>query len=261
MTAQGQAPRRAVPDQAKGVSMKIIILAGGYAKRMWPLTEDRPKPLLPVAGRPIIEHILDRIKGIDAEVIISTNQRFGPAFREWIGGVSFPRPLKLVTEPTVSESGKLGAVAGLNHVIQSQGIEDDVLVIGGDNMFGFEIDSLLEFQRERGSPVVACHDLKDADKARDRFGVCELDQESRVINFQEKSPEPASALASTCIYYFPREVLPMIAEYLEGENNPDATGFFIDWLRERTPVHGFVFREPWHDIGSPEIYEEASRDT
>ena len=240
--------------------MKIIILAGGYAKRMWPLTEDQPKALLPVAGRPIIEYILDRIKGTDADIIISTNQKFGPAFRRWLSGMSFPRPLKLVVEPTLSEEGKLGSVGGIMHVIEDQGIDDDVLVIGGDNIFGFELSDFLEFQRQKGSPVVAFHDLKDIEKVRNRFGVCELGPDSMIVDFQEKSSEPVSALASTCIYYFPREFLPMISDYLRGDNNPDATGFFIDWLRKKTNVHGFVFEEPWHDIGSFELYKEANEE-
>ncbi len=239
--------------------MKIIILAGGYAKRMWPLTENQPKALLPVAGRPVIEYILDRIKDIKADVIISTNQRFEPAFRQWLSGVSFPMPLKLVAEPTVSHDRKLGSVGGTMHVIESQGIDDDILLIGGDNIFEMDITGFLKFQKEKGTPVVAFHDLQDIEKVRNRFGVCELRHDNRVINFQEKSPEPVSTLVSTCIYFFPRETLPMIREYLEAGSSPDAMGLFIDWLRRKVPVHGFVFRESWFDIGSFDIYEEADR--
>jgi glucose-1-phosphate thymidylyltransferase len=238
--------------------MKTIILAGGYAKRMWPLTEDQPKALLPVAGRPIIEYILDRLAGFGGPVYVSTNEKFEPHFREWLLGLRGAGKPRLVVEPSTSEERKLGAVGGLAHVIRTQGIDDDLLVIAGDNLFEADLNRLLEFQSLKRTPVVAFHDLGDTENVRNRFGVCLLSPDSKIIHFQEKSSEPVSALASTGIYYFPREALPFIGEYLSGGNNPDAPGFFIDWLSRRTAVHGFVFSERWIDIGSFEFYARAN---
>jgi len=239
--------------------MKIIIMAGGYAKRMWPLTENQPKSLLPVAGKPMINHILEKLEGLEHEgkIIISTNSKFGEVFREWER--NHPQDFEVVTEPTRSENEKMGTIGAINWLIKENGIDDDLLIVGGDNIFEFKMKDFLSFQRERKAPALALHDLGDIEKVRNKFGVCILDEEGKIAEFQEKPSEPKSALTATCIYYFPREIISHIDEYIAGNNNPDAPGFFTTWLMKRMPVHGFVFKEAWHDIGSFEVYEEVNR--
>ncbi len=239
--------------------MRIIIMAGGYAKRMWPLTENQPKSLLPLAGKPIINHILEKLEGLEHEgkIIISTNSKFGKVFQEW--EKSHPGSFDVVVEPTMNEDEKMGTIGAINWLVKEKGIDDDILIVGGDNLFEFSMKDLLSFQRERQGPVLALHDLGDVEKVRKKFGVCILDEEGKIAEFQEKPSEPKSTLTATCIYYFPREIITHIDEYLEEKNNPDAPGFFTTWLMSRMPVHGFVFKEPWHDIGSFEVYEEVNR--
>jgi glucose-1-phosphate thymidylyltransferase len=239
--------------------MKIIIMAGGYAKRMWPLTENQPKALLPVAGKPMINHIIEKLDGIETNgnIIISTNSKFGDAFREWER--DHPQSFDIVVEPTMSEEEKFGSIGAIRWLIKEKGIDDDILIVGGDNLFEFNIKEFLRFQKEKNTPLIALHDLGDIEKVRNRYGVCILDNDNKITELQEKPTEPRSTLTSTCVFYFPKEVISHIDEYLAGNNNPDAPGFFNRWLSERTPVHGFVFSEPWHDIGSLEVYEQVNK--
>jgi glucose-1-phosphate thymidylyltransferase len=239
--------------------MKVVIMAGGYAKRMWPLTENQPKSLLPIAGKPMIDHILQKLSGIprDGKIIISTNSKFGDVFSAWAR--KRPDGYEVVTEPTRREEEKFGTVGAMNWLIKEKHLDDDLLIIGGDNLFEMDLKDFLSFQRQKGGPSVALHDLKDPERVRKKLGVCVLNQEGRIVGFQEKPESPKSTLAATCIYYFPRPVLKHFQEYLSDNNNPDAPGFFVQWLSRKMPVFGFVFSEPWYDIGSFEVYEEVNR--
>jgi len=236
--------------------MKVIIMAGGYAKRMWPLTENQPKSLLPVAG---INYIIDKLDGIErsGNIIVSTNNKFGDVFHEWEKNQD--QEFDVVVEPTMKEDEKFGTVGAINWLIKEKNIDDDILIIGGDNLFELDLKRFLDFQKERGGPSNALYDLVDYDKVRKKLGVCILGDDKCISEFQEKPEEPKSALVSTCIYYFPKEVLKLIDEYLSGENSPDSPGFFVQWLMKKMPVHGFVFNEKWYDIGSFDVYDEVNQ--
>ncbi|RLJ05484.1 MAG: nucleotidyltransferase family protein [Candidatus Aenigmatarchaeota archaeon] len=241
--------------------MKAIILAGGFAKRMWPLTKDYPKVLLPVKGRPVIEHIMEKLENLSDidSVHVSTNQRFEKDFREWINRFSEKtnKKINLVVEPARKEEEKLGSIGALKFFIEKEGIDDDLLIVGGDNLFGFSLEDFVNFFKEKRTPVMAFFDMENPEKVRGKYGVCVLDEHGKVIEFQEKPDSPKSTLASTAVYLFPKEMLNMIHEYIEGKNNPDALGFFIEWLKDKTTVHGFTFKEKWFDIGTHETYQEA----
>jgi glucose-1-phosphate thymidylyltransferase len=239
--------------------MKAVILAGGYARRMWPLTENQPKSLLPVADRPIIEHIIEKLEGLEEVegIYISTNEKFEKHFSDWVKGLNTKKQVKLIIEPSACEEKKLGAVGGLKFLIEKEGIKDDLLVVGGDNLFESDLNRFLGFYRDKETPAVAFHDIGDVEKIRGKFGVCVLNEKGRIMEFQEKPQEPRSTLAATCIYLFPSQALDMVSEYLADRNNPDAPGFFINWLSQRQDVHGFVLPGRWFDIGSFEGLREA----
>ncbi len=239
--------------------MKAIILAGGFAKRMWPLTLERPKPLLPVAGRPVIEHLLDKLVQIGEidTIYITTNKRFEPAFREWLGSAGHERDIRLVIEDTSSEEEKLGSIGAMKHIIDKEGIDDDVLCVGGDNLLEDGFHGFLEFFRKQDSMVFGLHEMQDSSNLS-RYGITSIDKANRVVDFEEKPEQPKSNLVSTAVYAIPRGGLGLIDEYLSGMNNPDAFGHFISWLHKRSPVFGFVFRNRWFDIGSLETYQKAN---
>lgn len=244
--------------------MKCMILAGGFAKRMWPLTMDFPKALLPVAGKPVIDHILDRLGSIDEldEIHVSTNRKFEQIFRKWMKerGPKGDKKLVLIVEPALKEEEKFGSIKAIDYFIRQNNINEDILIIGGDNLFRFDIADFLRFSHEKKAPVVAFFDIGDTEKVREKFGVCVLDEEGKITEFQEKPKEPKSTLVSTCIYHFNRPSLGMVSRYLSDRNNPDSPGYFIDWLSQKTPVYGFVSKEKWYDIGSQETYRQADRE-
>ncbi len=242
--------------------MHAVVLAGGFAKRLWPLTKDMPKPLLSVGGRPIIEYILDKLSEIDEldKIFISVNSKFEPHFREWLHGSDFSKSIEIVPEPSTSEEEKLGAVGSLGYLLKERDVSDDLIVVAGDNLFDFDIKQFLKTNGS-SSPVVAIFDMEGKESVRDKYGVVVLDEKGTIREFHEKPADPVSTLVSTGCYFFPKKSVEMIYEYLKGRNNADAPGFFIAWLAKQMAVQGYVFDgdSRWFDIGSPESLEEANR--
>jgi len=240
--------------------MKAIILAGGYAKRLWPVTKNMPKQLLPVAGKPIIEYPIENIeltKGIK-EIIISINAYFEFNFREWFTKYQFRKKTKLVIEKTFSEEEKLGSIGALNYLIDKLKIKDNLLIIGGDNLFEFSLRKFVNFFRKTKTSVLALYDIKDKEKVKGRYGIAEIDNDDKVIGFEEKPQEPKTALVNTACAILSKEDIKLIPQYIEEGNNKDAFGYLLKWLIEKRPIHGFVFDSPWFDIGSFEAYDAAN---
>ncbi|MFO7927967.1 sugar phosphate nucleotidyltransferase [Natronomonas sp.] len=235
--------------------MKAVVLAGGYATRLWPITKHRPKMLLPIGETTVIDRIFGALEADDRieEVYVSTNERFAAEFETHLGGSEFEKPV-LSVEETVEEDEKFGVVGALQQLIDREGIDDDLLVVAGDNLIGFDLSEFVDFFEAQGSATLAAYDVDDREKAKS-YGLVELDGE-RVVDFQEKPDEPNSTLVSIACYGFPRESL-RFEEYLDDGNNPDEPGWFLQWLQNREPVHAFVFGEPWFDIGTPQSYLEA----
>ena len=241
--------------------MKVIILAGGYAKSLWPLTKNTPKPLLKVGGKAIIDYILEKIeiiKDIDS-IIISTNKKFKEPFKVWIKNHKFKEKVKLIIEPTTTEGKKLGTIGGLSYVINHTKIDEDLLIIGGDNIFEFNLQNFIDYYKDNKSPIIALYDMKSKQKVMNKYGVCVLGKQNKIIEFQEKPAKPKSSLISTACYIFPREDVKLIDRYLKEGNNPDAMGFFITWLINNKDVYGWTFKENWFDIGSLDELERAKK--
>jgi glucose-1-phosphate thymidylyltransferase len=219
-----------------------------------------PKQLLPVAGKPIIEYLIENIeltKGIK-EVIISVNAYFEPNFREWFTKYQFRKKTKLVIEKTHSEEEKLGSVGALNYLINELKIKDDVLVIGGDNLFEFSLRGFINYYIKKKKSVVALYDIKDKDRIRGRYGVVEVNEDNQITGFEEKTENPKTSLVNTACTILSKEDIKLIPEYLAGGNNKDAFGYLIQWLIKKNPLYGFPFDSPWFDIGSFEAYDAAN---
>lgn len=247
--------------------MKAIILAGGFATRLMPLTKHIPKALLPVDGKPIIDFLVEKMPEVEEidKIIVSTNAKFENHFRYWQRGISraLNQNIKVVVEPTKKEEEKLGAVGALNYVIQEENLEDDsLLIVAGDNLFEFRLADFADFYRKHEEqPVAAFCDLKSKDKVREKYGVGILDENNKVIDFQEKSSDPQSTLASAGCYLYPPNIAELIKEYLEDpKQNRDAPGYFADWLRQKADMYGYVFEKAWYDIGSFESYDQVNED-
>ena len=240
--------------------MKTILLAGGYAKRLWPLTKDSPKSLLSIAGKPIIEYILDGIEKIEEieEIYLSTNLKFEANFKEWLKSYKSSKEIKLISEETRDEKEKLGSIGALNFLMDHLGLKEDLLIIGGDNLFDFDLKNLIDFYRAKKKSVVLLYDMKETERVKGKYGVLDVDSSFEIINSEEKPEEPKSTLISTACYIFSKEDLALIKDYLASGNNPDAIGFFVAWLCKRSDIYGLIHKGHWFDIGSFDDYERAN---
>jgi glucose-1-phosphate thymidylyltransferase len=228
--------------------MKAIVLAAGYATRLRPLTDTWSKELLPVAERPIIDWILDRIEDVDDvdAVHVVTNARKAPAFLEWASG----REVTIHDDGTTSNDDRLGAIGDMQFVIDEAKLDDDLIVIAGDNLFDFELGDIVEYWHSKGvASAVAVRDVGSLELAS-QYGVVDLDEDGRIRSFIEKPADPASSLAATATYVYHREHARLIKTYLEGDHGSDQPGRFVAWLQRHEPVYGWVFRETWFDIGN-----------
>ena len=239
--------------------MKGLILAAGYATRLYPLTKDKAKPLLPVGNRPVIGHILEKLERIAGltEVVVVTNHKFHAQFREWIETQPFPVPLSVVDDGSQSEEDRLGAVGDILFVIRQRRLREDLLVVGGDNLFDFGLDSFVSFARTKSPfPSVLLYDVGDLDLAR-HYGIAALDADGRVARLEEKPDAPTSTLASMCVYYFPEKTLSFFEEYERLSHSKDAPGHYIRWLQEKKGIYGNVAQGMWYDIGDLTSYQKA----
>ena len=241
--------------------MKALILAAGCATRLYPLTKEYPKPLLEVGKRPIVNYIIDKLETLDDidEILVVTNSKFMPQFKKWRSHLKSRKHISLVDDLTKSHSARRGAIGDINFVINKKRLKDDLLVMGGDNLFDADLKEFLFFVKGNPSPVIGAYNIKDISQAK-KYGVIKLGAKFKLIDFKEKPENPESTLIAMCLYYFPKRKLRLIKEYLNSKTDKhDATGFYIDWLRKKVPVYGFVFDGFWYDIGDHKFYREAKQ--
>lgn len=245
-----------------------IILAGGYARRLAPITDYIPKPLLLIDGVPLIEYVIRSILELDVNrIIISTNKKFEKAFRYFLRNVYCNylngRGLKfyLSVEPSESNEEKLGAVGGLWFTIQLFNIDisdNDLLVILGDNLYDFDLKEFISFAKRKKEITIGAYKLGNNALAKN-YGVLYLDNDNRVKKLIEKPENPESDIISTGIYYFPNEKIKTIGEFLEKYKKVDAIGKLFEYLVNEYTVYSYIFKGKWFDIGTKESYEDANR--
>lgn len=238
--------------------MKALILAAGYATRLYPLTKDRPKPLLSIAGKPILEYIMEKLEkteGIDT-IYLVTNQKFVLDFKDWLTDFKIEKRVKTLNDGSTCDDDKLGAIGDIGFVLEKERIDDDLLIIAGDNLFEFDLSRFIRFFQEKKAPCIALYDIGDKERAK-KYGVAAIDANQRIVKFEEKPPYPSSTLIATCLYLFSMKDLSLISTYLKEKRSSDAPGFYIQWLAEKEEVYGFVFKEKWYDIGSLESLRVA----
>lgn len=241
--------------------MEALILGAGYATRLYPLTKDRPKPLLPVGGVPILERIcrqLEVLPGLST-IHLVTNHTFAGAYDTWLADYSRRRAdgpqLRLHDDGTTTPETRLGAIGDLQFVIGKAGIDDDLLVVAGDNLIDAGLEGFASYARQKGA-AVGLKDFKDPQKVR-LYGVVETNPEGRVVGFEEKPAAPRSTLVGVGLYHFPRATLPLVAKYLGQGHSKDAPGYYLQWLHRETPVFGYVLDGDWYDIGDLDSYHRA----
>lgn len=244
--------------------MKALILAAGYATRLYPLTLTQPKPLLPVAGRPMVEYVLDNLTpvgGID-RVYVVTNAKFASQFEAWSQAYRSNRraafDFRVINDGSTDDSNKLGAIGDLHLVLDREQVDDDLIVVAGDNLFSQPLGGFGEACRRWNAPVLGVYDVGSLELAK-RYSTVDLQEGGRIGSFVEKPPQPTSTLVGIALYYYPRHVLPLIRQYVAEGNNPDQPGRLVQWMCSRTPFYTWQVPGLWYDIGSKETLEEANR--
>ncbi len=232
-----------------------ILLAAGYATRLYPLTKDRPKALLPLADGVIVDEVLGALDGTPGirKRLLVTNHRFAEQFRQWqqSRGVD----IQILDDGTDTAETRLGAIRDLELARQQTDPQDDLLVLGTDNLFSWPMaDFVAQARRRRPDASIALWQAPSPEAAA-RFGVVVRDASGRITTFVEKSPSPPSADVALCVYYFPAPMCGTIRAFIAGGGNPDAPGFFLEWLVRRSRVYGVMMAGEWHDIGTPQEYE------
>ena len=240
--------------------MKAIILAAGYATRLYPLTLHTPKALLPINQKAIIDYIveeLNTIQEIDA-IYVVTDHRFADDFTTWAKTAPGKTPIEVIDDGTTDDTNKKGAVGDIGFVIEQKQIDDELLVIAGDNFFTYSLQDYVNFYREKGHDCVCVKKWPNREELK-QFGVALLDADGKVLDIEEKPAQPKSDTAVFATYLYKQDTVPLFAEYLAAGNNPDAPGNFPAWLYRRKDVYAYTFSGECYDIGTPESYREVCR--
>ncbi len=242
--------------------MNILILAGGYGTRLYPLIIDKPKALLDVNNRALIDYAVERvIHWPDVNIIyVVTNNKFYQHLKDWAKGQKkILEKICIVNDKTETPETRLGSIGDINFVLKNEKPDDDLLVMGSDNLFDYALDDFITFARKNSpSGTIGLYDIRELEGAK-KFGVVALDHKGKILSFEEKPKEPKSSLIAMCLYYFPKKTLGLIQEYLIESRKSDMAGDYIRWLCGRQDVYGFKFSGLWFDIGSIESYQEAQK--
>lgn len=231
--------------------MKCIILAAGYATRLYPLTENFPKPLLEIGGKPILDHLIEDVDDYIDEFIVVTNHKFIDIFKEW--AEKFEGKVKVLDDGTSTNETRLGAVKDIQLVVEKALLHDDCLVMAGDNLLDFSLKGFIEFAREKKTSCVMCH-LEDRVEALRKTAVISVD-EGRITSYEEKPQEPKGNLAVPPFYIYRSEDIARINEALEAGCGYDAPGSFAAWLSKKCSMYAYVMPGKRYDIGDIKSYE------
>lgn len=233
--------------------MKCILLCAGYATRLFPLTENFPKALLEIGGRPLLDYILDEVNSLEQvdSIYLVTNAKYTPHFEKWANEKNNIKPITVINDGTSTNDDRLGAIGDIHYTIEQAKINDDVLIIAGDNLFTFKLKDMVEFYEAKKAPIISVKEEKDRELLK-RLGVAQLTDDMQVIGFEEKPAEPKSNYSVYAEYIYSKEVLPIFEEYLAQGNSNDAPGNFVAYLHKKIPTYAYCFKGECYDVGTHE---------
>lgn len=242
--------------------MTAIILAAGYGTRLYPLTLDKPKALLEVGGKTILDRLLAKIEEVKkcGKAYIVTNEKFHKSLEDWKKRRDFSFETEVINDRTRSNETRLGAIGDINLALRERSINDDLLITGSDNLFEFKLTDFVEFaEKNRPHNAIALFDVGDK-KLAQKYGICSLDKNARVIDFEEKPASPKSTLAATALYFVPKEKIADIYDYMKTDLSKDAPGNLMKWLAKKDKLFGYVLKDVWYDIGDINSLKKADED-
>ena len=236
--------------------MKCVILAAGYATRLYPLTENFPKPLLAVGEKNILEWLIEDIGDSVDEYVVISNHKFVEHFRAW--SAKRPEKITVLDDGTESNETRLGAVRDVQFAVDELGLDDDLLVIAGDNVLDFSLKTFVEYYIARGTTCVMRY-WEPSEEKLHKTGVAEVDENGLILHMEEKPAVPRSHWCTPPFYIYRKEDVPMVKKGIESGCGVDAPGSFIAWLCDQVPVHAFEMPGKRYDIGNLASYEEVKR--
>ena len=242
--------------------MKALILAAGYGTRLYSLIQNTPKAFLKINGKPLIHYLLEKLNNLNdlSEVLVVTNNKFFVSFEDWAKQQDhFSFSIRIINDKTNSAEDRLGSIGDIQYVLQENGMNHDLLVMGSDNLFDYRLKDFISFSQKKSPGIsIGVYDIGSLENAQ-LFGVVRIDQEDKVVSFEEKPENPQSSLVAMCLYYFPKDSLPLVEAYLKETKKSDRAGDYIRWMQGKKSVFGFKFIGKWYDIGSVESYREAEK--
>ncbi len=238
--------------------MKCLFLAAGYATRLYPLTENFPKPLLKVGSKNILEHLLDDLASANEidQFYVVTNAKYAPVFREW--AATRPEKIDVVDDGTSTNETRLGAVRDIIFALETRQIDDDLFVLAGDNLLDFSLVGFLNYAKEKGASCGMRYYEPDVAKLR-KAGVAEIDADDRIVAMTEKPQDPKSHWCTPPFYFYRREDLPLVKSSVDAGCGVDAPGSLLAWLSSQIPVYAYAMPGERHDIGDLASYEKTQK--
>lgn len=237
--------------------MKAVILCAGYGTRLYPLTITHPKPLLNVSRKPVLNYIIKKLEEISEidKIFIITNDKFFNNFEIWKTQNLFSKPIELLNDKTKTNEERLGAIGDLWLVIKEKNIQDNIIVINGDNIFNSNLKEIINYFNKIQKTTISIYKLQNKDEGK-RFGIVEM-KNNKITNFEEKPENPKTNLRSAGIYLFTKLDIEKIKEFVNSKTQIDGSGTLIKYLSEIQDVHGFKLQGINFDIGTPENYQKA----
>ncbi len=234
--------------------MKVVILCGGYATRLYPLTSNKSKSLLPVGNKVILDHIIDKIPK-NLEIIVVTNQKFYSDFSEW--SKKYNRKISVLNDGASSNENRLGGLGDLYFAVE-KGIDEDLMIILGDNLFDFDMNEVIKSFERNKRTIIGVYDVKSLEEAK-KFGVVRVDSLGKIKSIEEKPSLPDSTWCIAGIYLLKQEDLKKLHDYMDSDLSKEGPTYFIQHLLKSQEVYGFLFDGKWLDVGSIESYEDAKK--
>lgn len=240
--------------------MKAIILVAGYATRLYPLTLNMPKALLPINKKPIIDYIVGEIDTVDAidEIFVVSNHKFAKQFDDWASNHQSKKMISVLDDGTETEETRRGAIGDILFTIKEKNIDDEVMIIAGDTFFTYSLKEYYNFYKSKQKDAVCVKIVEDKELIK-QYGVALLDENDKIIDIEEKPQAPKSNTAVFANYIYTKDTVRLFETYIEEGNKPDAPGYFLEWLYNRKDVYGFKFDAECYDIGTPSSYEEVCK--
>lgn len=240
--------------------MKAIILVAGYATRLYPLTKNTPKPLLEVGNKPIINYIVEQINDVEAidEIFVVSNHKFASNFEKWANELNNKVKISVLDDGTETEETRRGAIGDIYYTITEKKIDDDIVVIAGDNLFTYSLKEYYDYYISKNDDCVCVKQFDDMEMIK-QLGVVTLDGDNKITDLEEKPEKPKSNKAAFATYFYKKSTVKMFKEYLEEGNTLDAPGYFLQWLHKKKPVYGYIMNGECYDIGTHKALEEVRK--